>query len=896
MQAMAQPSSSSSSSSTGVALSSSSSSGGGDFSSSSTAVDAILLGPTSVAYLVEAIIWGILTLTWLLFYGATLLALRFSPKKKVASAKLAMLIVALVSAILNIPRTFDLSGVYGNVSFDATNFLHNAVTALHLLCLNIFIMSTARALYLQLQKPIPTFFIVALIGSNVFYFFSIVVLNALTITSDHGRDYINLVWALKGLAFDATMALIIAINVVLFVRLYRRLSKFIRTVESQGRTIEANKANIQRENSTVTGPPNKREQSTHVTAVVIVPPSPEADRSLANPMRSPTNSPGGVKRTLTSPETPGHRKGGPGTGSMDTPLNRHRSRSPKPTPPGTPPLGRLSPNASPPGSPLLLSNKGGKNPAALLRVKTGGLRLDAKLDAAAGGAEASPSGPVGSGDFTPLEDMVSPIVANNENSLTLPVDALHGLSTAATVNGATSPEPASPPIDKRDDSALGKKRTSSSGTRRGNSAEKAASNGSGGPSPRAGDVIAVARPGKAFMSVDTAEREESASSVPGTPSRPTTPLLKATEKDKDATMTKTDVVPFMASEKPTSEPIKPVPSPTAGRTSYGGTRLMRQTTTTPNAPASPHFTRATTTMRVQPRESPTAGGMPSPSPINRAQTNYQRTQTTNSGLQRATTMGSRVGPASAKEEAPVSSHEQRIKELKGAVRTLSFLSGCVIVLGILCIAFDLPDSVASLAGSYADDSALYGPRRDEYSIMSKAFQVIQNINLAVVVWYCWTPWLFLPKHRAHTGITFLEGLKNGMEVGNSSKYEREPQSKRGGGMTDSQLKRMNTMKSVNRTASMGGGPAMAAVVTAAKSAKDAEDRAALGGGAHQNSSGSLGAVASSTVVTPLHGAPPTAKKAWGSMGGAGAGGTAAQMATIVGKPDAVYEEETSLSA
>jgi len=119
-----------------------------------------------------------------------------------------MLLVATVSAILNIPRTFDLSGVYGRVSFDAGNFLHNAVTALHLLCLNVFIMSTARALYLQLQKPIPTFFIVALMGSNTFYFLSIVILNSLTVTSNHDRDYLNFIWALKGLAFDATMMLI----------------------------------------------------------------------------------------------------------------------------------------------------------------------------------------------------------------------------------------------------------------------------------------------------------------------------------------------------------------------------------------------------------------------------------------------------------------------------------------------------------------------------------------------------------------------------------------------------------------------------------------------------------------------------------------------------------------
>jgi hypothetical protein len=79
---------SSSSSSTGTALVSSSSTGDWNSSSSSSGGDVLVLGPMFVAYLCEAIIWGLLTLVWLFFFSATLLALRFSPKKKVATAKL----------------------------------------------------------------------------------------------------------------------------------------------------------------------------------------------------------------------------------------------------------------------------------------------------------------------------------------------------------------------------------------------------------------------------------------------------------------------------------------------------------------------------------------------------------------------------------------------------------------------------------------------------------------------------------------------------------------------------------------------------------------------------------------------------------------------------------------
>jgi hypothetical protein len=97
---------SSSSSSTGTALVSSSSTGDWNSSSSSSGVDVLVLGPMSVAYLCEAIIWGILTLVWLFFFSATLLALRFSPKKKVATAKLVRTHAAAASGLGSAGKPF----------------------------------------------------------------------------------------------------------------------------------------------------------------------------------------------------------------------------------------------------------------------------------------------------------------------------------------------------------------------------------------------------------------------------------------------------------------------------------------------------------------------------------------------------------------------------------------------------------------------------------------------------------------------------------------------------------------------------------------------------------------------------------------------------------------------
>jgi hypothetical protein len=305
------------------------------------------------------------------------------------------------------------------------------------------------------------------------------------------------------------------------------------------------------------------------------------------------------------------------------------------------------------------------------------------------------------------------------------------------------------------------------------------------------------------------------------------------------------------------------------------------------------------TMRVQPlpNQSPKAGMTIVSTTITRTHTVYQRQQTTNSNLNRTQTVNSRVGQQT--QEPQQSSHEQRVKELKNAVRTLSFLSGCVFVLGALCIVVDLPDSLASLLGSYADDTLLYGPRRDEYSIMAKAFPIIQNINLAVVVWYTWTPWLFLPKYRVASGVTFMEGLKNGMEVALGSRYE--PQSKKGAA-PDSKLLRANTIKSIQRTASIGGGANTATKGTGGGGGGvGSEDKPRHGHGFSSSLAGSNGTGTATPsgptgVSSPGSSAPPTSKKAWGSMGGAGAGGMATQLATAaIVTPMPVNEEETSVS-
>jgi hypothetical protein len=375
-----------------------------------------------------------------------------------------------------------------------------------------------------------------------------------------------------------------------------------------------------------------------------------------------------------------------------------------------------------------MNSKNNKQPS-LLRVRTGGLRLDAKLDGAATGDATPGSSGGGAGELSPLDDMVTPLVS--------PAATADGVFH---IPGTGTPEPESPLLpshekqaeqaedSKEKEKEKEKKRTSSSLARqrpRSSSPEDLLSVGHA--TAKANGHHSVGRP----QPVDTADAENSLSSVPGTvsrpPSRPATPAARKGSADV--------AKPLLSPDKPSSSEQK-VHMPTSSPSAMKPARISRQMTT-PERPAA-----RTMTMRVQPlpNQSPKAGMTIVSTTITRTHTVYQRQQTTNSNLNRTQTMNSRVGQQT--QEPQQSSHEQRVKELKNAVRTLSFLSGCVFVLGALCIVVDLPDSLASLLGSYADDSLLYGPRRDEYSIMAKAFPIIQNINLAVVVWYTWTPWLF----------------------------------------------------------------------------------------------------------------------------------------------------------
>jgi hypothetical protein len=143
----------------------------------------------------------------------------------------------------------------------------------------------------------------------------------------------------------------------------------------------------------------------------------------------------------------------------------------------------------------------------------------------------------------------------------------------------------------------------------------------------------------------------------------------------------------------------------------------------------------------------------------------------------------------------------------------------------------------------------------------------------------------------------MEGLKNGMEVALGSRYE--PQSKKGAA-PDSKLLRANTIKSIQRTASIGGGANTAAKGRGGGGGGGGEDNPRHGHGFSSSLAGSNGTGTATpsgpTGVSSPGSAPPTSKKAWGSMGGAGAGGMATQIATAaIVTPMPVNEEENSLS-
>lgn len=729
--------------------------------------------------------------------------------------------IGLLCVLINVPRTLDLSAVYGRIDYATATLLHNIVTALQLFCLDVFILSTARALYLQLQKPIPQFYTVALLLSDGLYLLSIVILNAISYRAHKAirsssssisdklwaRDQLNLLWALRGIAFDVTLAIIIAINIVLFARLYRRLSQFIKTVEQQAKNTAIS------QNGEPSGAPSIGTISRMQTfAKTITAQSkakvPQNTSPQASPSHKPRASPAATvpllpQRTGKSlPASPILKarngvKSGSGGGGEEAPKS-----------PQTP--------SKPPSATGTREGKG----ALFVRTKSAGQSLQpTRLDMNTEPLTPPPNSTDGTSPF-----VSSPSAANG------------GGANAEKATAAANSNAPVPPSVTVSIGETGEQQNNASGSgelvlRIFPNTPVAGERGDGPPD-----------------GVDRRISDESASGPP-TPSRPASPL--ATPSAAAA------APPPLTPPRPAA--IIPPTTPMGSSSPQQQQRNLNRTTSLGSSPQA--LVRAITVRGAQIPASPQGGP-----PISRA--------TTQAAFGRTQTMS--TAPAQT-------SHDTRVKELRKAVRTLSILSGCVFFIGLASIGWDLPDSIASLMGSYASDESLYGPRPEEYGMLHNAFPLIQQINLAIIAWYCWTPWYWRSKYRAPNKIGFWAGLRNGHQEGAGSrvdsKYAAEGTSKKGPG--DSKLLRQATQKSVQRTHTMSmamqptQAAAAAAMAAAAHARKDTKD--------DQAGASPLPHSPAAPSASPLASTVAPAKKAWGSMDVSGMPPTAAKQASVAAR-------------
>jgi hypothetical protein len=193
----------------------------------------------AVAYHVETALWSVATLTFLILFSGLVLAMRFTPAKKRSDAKVGVLVCAYISVLIDVPRCFDLSAVYGNIGLPTAGFLHGLVTSVQLYALALFIRSLARTLYTQMQQPVPRIYSISLLAATTMYLLATIVLNSLIYSPYNDRDYsaLSLISGIKGAFFDASILCLTVIELVLFFRLRWRLQHFIATVETQHRNI-----------------------------------------------------------------------------------------------------------------------------------------------------------------------------------------------------------------------------------------------------------------------------------------------------------------------------------------------------------------------------------------------------------------------------------------------------------------------------------------------------------------------------------------------------------------------------------------------------------------------------------------------------------------------------------
>jgi hypothetical protein len=116
-----------------------------------------------------------------------------------------------------------------------------------------------------------------------------------------------------------------------------------------------------------------------------------------------------------------------------------------------------------------------------------------------------------------------------------------------------------------------------------------------------------------------------------------------------------------------------------------------------------------------------------------------------------------------------SSHEQRIAELRTAVKVLTGLSIAVVLLTVLCIGFNFTDLIDVINGKDLTIIQLYGNDPTDYVALHSLMPFVQQINLAIICWFGWTPWLWLPKYTRERNLNFWDVLLHGLATSQGSR-------------------------------------------------------------------------------------------------------------------------------
>jgi hypothetical protein len=176
-------------------------------------------------------------------YLAQALVYRFTPRRRWIETKYQMLLFGTAALVVQTIRAYDLSSMYGTYSVSFQHGIHAQVTAILLDALVVMLLSTARSLYVQINRKIPAYhFWLLWMPVILYHLFSAAyaiwegMLWRKDSPATHLRGFATVSFV-KANTFNVIGIYVFVINDVLFYMLYQRVSKFARSLEAadQGR-------------------------------------------------------------------------------------------------------------------------------------------------------------------------------------------------------------------------------------------------------------------------------------------------------------------------------------------------------------------------------------------------------------------------------------------------------------------------------------------------------------------------------------------------------------------------------------------------------------------------------------------------------------------------------------